>query len=91
VLVTDEEGEGLSDHVLSDQVAVLLLAGGETTSPVVVWSFYLLDKQTEALEAVREETDTVFGDGASAWKALPRLEATGRVVREALRLQALRS
>jgi pentalenene oxygenase len=38
----DEEGQPLSAAELADQVAVLMLAGGETTSSAVAWSWHLL-------------------------------------------------
>src|SRR5579864_2171534 len=40
----DEQGEGLSAAELADQVAVIMLAGGETTSSAVAWSWHLLTK-----------------------------------------------
>ena len=38
----DEQGQALSATELADQVAVLMLAGGETTSAAVAWSWHLL-------------------------------------------------
>ena len=83
---SDDEEEGMSDRELSDQVALLLLAGGETTSSAVVWALHLLNSHPQVLEALRGETDAILGRGAAAWEDLPRLELTARVIREALRL-----
>jgi pentalenene oxygenase len=82
----DDEDQGLSDTGLADQVAVLMLAGGETTSAAVTWSWHLLITHPEILQAVRAETDTVLGGDIAGWDHLPRLDLTARVVREALRL-----
>jgi cytochrome P450 len=82
----DADGRGLSDQELSDQVAVLLLAGGETTSAAVVWSLHLLTGHPEILGALQAETDAVLGTDIAGWEHLPRLDLTARVVREALRL-----
>jgi pentalenene oxygenase len=82
----DEEDRGLSDTELADQVAVLMLAGGETTSAAVTWSWHLLTTHPEILAAVRAETDAVLGGAVAGWDHLPRLDLTARVVREALRL-----
>jgi pentalenene oxygenase len=82
----ENEEEGMSDRELSDQVAVLLLAGGETTSSAVVWALHLLNGHPQVLEALRSETDAVLGRETAAWEDLPRLELTARVIHEALRL-----
>ena len=82
----DEQGRGLSATELADQVAVLMLAGGETTSAAVAWSWHLLYGHPEILAAVHAETDAVLGRDVAGWDHLPRLDLTARVVREALRL-----
>ena len=82
----DEQGEGLSAAELADQVAVLMLAGGETTSSAVAWSWHLLSGHPGVLAAVRAEADAVLGHDVAGWDHLPRLDLTARVVREALRL-----
>jgi len=65
---------------------VLMLAGGETTSAAVTWSWHLLATHPEILHAVQAETGTVLGSDVAGWDHLPRLDLTARVVREALRL-----
>jgi cytochrome P450 len=82
----DEQGEGLSATELADQVAVLMLAGGETTSSAVAWSWHLLAGHPDVLAAVRAEADAVLGQDVAGWDHLPRLDLTSRVVRETLRL-----
>jgi len=82
----DDEDQGLSDTELADQIAVLMLAGGETTSAAVTWSWHLLTTHREILQAVQAETDTVLGGDIAGWDHLARLDLTARVVREALRL-----
>jgi cytochrome P450 len=82
----DDEGRGLSAEELSDQVAVLLIAGGETTSAAVVWATHLLGRHPEVLAALQAEARAVLGRAAAGWDHLPRLELTARVVRETLRL-----
>lgn len=82
----DEDGNGMSPQELSDQVAVLLLAGGETTSAAVVWALHLLAGHPEVRRAVYAEADAVLAGRPAEWADLPRLGLAGRVVREALRL-----
>ena len=82
----DEQGPALSATELADQVAVLMLAGGETTSAAVAWSWHLLCGHPEILSAVHAETDAVLGRDVAGWEHRPRLDLTARLVREALRL-----
>ena len=81
-----EEGEGLSDEELSDQVAVLLIAGGETTSAALTWAFSLLCRHPAVLEAACAEADRVLGGEIARWDRLPELDLITRVIQEALRL-----
>jgi pentalenene oxygenase len=81
-----EDGEGLSDEELSDQVAVLLIAGAETTSAALTWAIDLLCRHPEVLEAACAETDRVLGGETANWEHLPELDLTARVIQEALRL-----
>jgi cytochrome P450 len=83
---SESEADGMTDRELADQVAVLLLAGAETTSSAVVWALHLLNQHPQVLEALHGETDAVLGRQAAGWEALPRLELTTRIVHEALRL-----
>jgi pentalenene oxygenase len=82
----DDEDHGMSDAELADQIAVLMLAGGETTSAAVTWAWHLLITHPEILRAVQAETDAVLDGDVAGWDHLPRLDLTARVVREALRL-----
>jgi pentalenene oxygenase len=82
----DEQGQGLSESEVADQVAVLMLAGGETTSTAVVWSLHLLHGHPGILRQLQAEADTVLDGHVAGWEQLPRLDLTARVVREALRL-----
>lgn len=81
-----DDGEGMSDEELCDQVAVLLIAGAETTSAALTWAMYLLCTHPEVLDAVSAESGRVLGGAVAGWAHLPDLELTARVIKEALRL-----
>jgi len=82
-----DAADGLTDAELSDQVAVLLIAGGETTSAALSWAVYLLCTYPEVLDAARAEASRVLGEGGIAgWEHLPALELTARVIRETMRM-----
>lgn len=82
----DDDHGGLTDQELFDQVAVLLIAGSETTSAALTWSMYLLCKHPSVLDAARAEADRVLGGGIAEWEHLPQLELTARVLQESLRM-----
>src|SRR3989440_10589232 len=71
--VEDEDGEGLSDAELRDELVTLLMAGHEATARALAWAFERLVRHPAALARVREEA--AAGDDAY-------LEA---VIRETLR------
>jgi pentalenene oxygenase len=82
----DEQGQGMPEAEVADQVAVLMVAGGETTAAAVVWSLHLLDGHPRVRQALQAEADAVLDGRVAGWEDLPRLDLTARVVREALRL-----
>jgi len=74
LLVRDEDGGGLSDEELRDQLVTLLLAGHETTATALAWTLHELAKDPAQGEKARHAATT--GDDAY-------LEA---VLKEAMRL-----
>jgi cytochrome P450 len=58
----DEDGEGLTDAELRDELMTLLLAGHETTATALGWAFERLLRHPDALARATE--DARGGDGA---------------------------
>jgi cytochrome P450 len=52
-----EDGEGMSDRDLRDQLVTLLLAGHETTATALAWTFDLLLRHPATLTRLTEEID----------------------------------
>ena len=69
-----EDGEGLSDKEIRDDLVTLVLAGHETTATTLAWVVDLLLHHPDALARVRDEAD----NGESAY--------TEAVINETLRL-----
>jgi cytochrome P450 len=88
LLAQDEEGDGggMSDRQLRDEVMTLLLAGHETTSNALTWTWYLLSQNAEAEARWREELRTVLGGRPPTVEDLPALRYTERVLAESMRL-----
>jgi cytochrome P450 len=82
----DEEGCGMTDHQLRDEVVTLVLAGHETTALALFYAFYLLDQWPEAEERLAAELRAVLGDRPPTAADVPNLRYTESVVREAMRL-----
>ena len=64
----------------------LMVAGNETSSNALTWTFYLLARHRQHVIEIRDEVAAVIGDGAIEFANLHRLEGTMRVIDEALRL-----
>jgi cytochrome P450 len=82
----DEDGSGLSDPEVRDQVVSLIAAGYETTSAAMAWAVYLLLATPGCWERARAEVADVLGDRVPAKADLRRLTYLDGVVHEALRL-----
>jgi cytochrome P450 len=80
----DEEGGGLDDTEVRDEVVTLLLAGHETTAALLVWTLHLLAHHPDVQAAVHAEVDALVEEPTA--DDLDRLVRTRAVVAEALRL-----
>jgi cytochrome P450 len=79
-------GEGFSREELIDQLGVFFLAGHETTASVLTWAFFILATQREVLARMREEIDSLVGDGEIEFEHIKRLPYVRNVFKETLRL-----
>jgi cytochrome P450 len=57
ILARFEDGSGMSDTDLRDQLMTLLLAGHETTATALAWSFDLLLRHRQALDRLRDSLE----------------------------------
>jgi cytochrome P450 len=82
----DETGAGMTDRQLRDEILTMLLAGHETTSLALSWTYYLLSQHPEVEQGIADEVERVVGDGQPAFEHLDRLVCTRRAIEESLRL-----
>lgn len=79
-------GDALSGKQLRDELMTFLLAGHETTSTALAWTFLLLSTHPEARVVLESEVEEVLGDRAATAADADKLTWTGAVVSEAMRL-----
>jgi cytochrome P450 len=86
----DDEAGGnglkLTGEELRDQVLTLFLAGYETVANALAWTWLLLGQNPEAEARLHEELDAVLGERLPTLDDMPRLEYTGMVLAESMRL-----
>jgi cytochrome P450 len=79
-------GRPLSDIQVRDEVVTFLLAGHETTSNALAWTWYLLGKNPHAEDQLRAELAAVLGGRQPGVEDLPRLPYAAMVIDESMRL-----
>ena len=84
--VQDDEGIGMTDRQLHDEIMTLFLAGHETTANVLSWTWFLLGQNPEVEEKLIEELGRALRGRSPTPADLPRLIYTDMVLRESIRL-----
>jgi cytochrome P450 len=82
-----DDGEAMSDMQVRDEALTLLLAGHETTSNALTWTWWLLSQHPGAEQRLHAELDDVLGAGAPEVEDLARLPYTDAVIAESLRIR----
>jgi len=82
----EETGEGMTDEQLRVEVTTFLLAGQETTSLALTWTWYLLSQHAEARRRLEEEIDRVLDGRPPEYADLVNLPYTRMVIDESMRL-----
>jgi cytochrome P450 len=86
LLLAQEEREGMTDLQVRDEAITIFLAGHETTSNALTWTWYLLSQHPEVEARLHEELDHVLSGRAPRVADLANLPYTHRVLTEAIRL-----
>ena len=82
----DEDGSGMDDRQLRDELMTIFLAGHETTAVGLTWAWYLLARNPGAEARLGAELEEVLGGRAPTVEDLPRLRYAEWVVKESMRL-----
>ena len=81
ILARFEDGSGMTDTDLRDQLMTLLLAGHETTATALAWSFDLLLRHPEPLQRLRDSLEAGEEDHLRADDHRVAAPAPGRAAR----------
>ncbi|KAK4297383.1 hypothetical protein Pmani_030200 [Petrolisthes manimaculis] len=88
LLEYSEEGRGLSDEDIREEVDTFMFEGHDTTAAAINWSLYLLGCHPEIQARVHEELDMIFSspDQPVTMAELREMKLTENCIKEALRL-----
>ena len=84
--VDPETGVTMDDQQILDEVKSLILAGHETTSLTLSWTFQQLALHPHVLQKLSEEVSRVLGDRPVSADMIPELPYTRAVLFETMRL-----
>jgi cytochrome P450 len=82
----DEDGSGMTERQLRDEMMTLFFTGHETTALALSWTWYLLAQHPEVAGQLAEEVERVVGDRTPAFDDIPQMRLVDAVVKESLRL-----
>jgi cytochrome P450 len=82
----EDTGEAMTDEQLRVEVTTFLLAGQETTSLALTWTWYLLSRHPHAQRRLEDEIDAVLGGRPPEYSDLVNLPYLRMVIDEAMRL-----
>jgi cytochrome P450 len=86
ILLRAERSGALPPERVRDELMTMLLAGHDTTALSLTYTWYLLSQNPEAERRFHEELDDALGDGPVTATDTRKLDYTGRVLTEAMRL-----
>jgi cytochrome P450 len=82
----EETGEAMTEDQLCSEALTFLVAGHETTSTALTWTWFLLGSHPAFRQRVREEARSVLGDRVPTIDDVPHLNATRMAIEESMRL-----
>lgn len=85
-MVDDETRDPMLDQQLRDEVMTLYLAGHETTSHALTWTFFLLSRYPGIDERLGNEASEFYQRGPFSFERLGELEQTEAILRESMRI-----
>ncbi|MGE7273952.1 cytochrome P450 [Brevibacillus panacihumi] len=82
----EDDGQGMTDEQVRDEVMTIFVAGHETTANTMSWIFYLLATHPEAEQKLHDELKSVLGGRLPTVEDIPNLTYVNLIISETLRL-----
>jgi cytochrome P450 len=82
----DDDGSGLGDQAVRDNIMTLMIAGHDTVANTLAWTWYLLTTHPAIYDRVLAEIDEVCGSRLPTSDDLPRMPFGTMVIEESMRL-----
>lgn len=82
----EDDGKGMTDEQVRDEVMTIFVAGHETTANTMSWIFYLLATHPEVEQKLHEELEAVLEGRLPTAEDVPKLVYANQIVQETLRL-----
>jgi cytochrome P450 len=82
----DDDGSGLGDQAVRDNIMTLMIAGHDTVANTLAWTWYLLTTHPAIYDRVLAEIDAVCGARPPTSDDLPRMPLGTMVIEESMRL-----
>jgi cytochrome P450 len=76
----------MSDKQVRDEVMTIFIAGHETTSNALTWTFYMLSQYPNVERKLHDEIELVLGNRIPTADDIPKLQYTEMVLRESMRI-----
>lgn len=84
---SDDPGSGgMSERLLRDEIATMIIAGHETVASALSWAWHLLATHPRVQDQLHAELDAVLGERLPTYDDVARLPFTRAVLDETLRL-----
>ncbi|KAK7088100.1 hypothetical protein V1264_022062 [Littorina saxatilis] len=86
----DEQGQGLTDTEIRDEVDTFTFAGHDTTSTALGWCLYALGRYQDIQERVFKDVENVMGNRAQVqWEDLTNFQYLPLFIRETMRVYTI--
>ncbi|TDF98146.1 cytochrome P450 [Paenibacillus piri] len=82
----EEDGSGMTDRQVRDEVMTIFLAGHETTANTLSWTWYLLSLHPEVERKLWQELDRELADRKPTVEDIGKLEYLNQIIWESMRL-----
>jgi cytochrome P450 len=83
---TYDDGKGMTEQQLIDEILIIFTAGHETTSNALTFTFQLLAQHSEWQEKIYEEWQSLGGDDADLMTRVSTSKVCQQVLEESMRL-----